>query len=178
MASYRSPISSMKSGRPRRPMDWYAGSVNGAVAATSSNVGWAILPSQLHPETDPTLMALRISATIRLGQTAVNGSIVGVGIIAHPYLTTAGVASDALPGAANFPTPVTMGDADWAYLWLCPEATNIALGTICDNQLGPQGLSLSKARRRLGNNQSLLVVIQTISLSVDYHIHVRSLIKE
>ncbi len=155
-------------------MDWYCGDFNGLIAPGTGNIqcDWLILPSELHEQTtDPTLMATRVAlaAEVAGGGTLTNNeSIVALGIIAWNYV------DDTIPTPC--PGPLRDCDADWIYWWAAPGVPTTS-GVFHTNG-GADTNILSKARRRLGNDQSLLIAVESLVQSYNFHLHARCLIKE
>ena len=104
----------------------------------------------------------------------VGGSIIALGVIAWDY-----VDYSVDPAATPEPCPNPLEDCelDWVFLWTLPlvGTTGAFLG---GNANGPDRDRASKAKRRLGSQSSILVVIASIGVTVNYHAHVRCLIKE
>ncbi len=157
------------SSRPTRPMDWVSGELNEVQVGATAFCQWLVLPSYLKENfTDPTAMALRVWATASMTGAGITDAIAGVGIIAWDSV------SDATP--APCPGPLTNPELDWMWLWKVPVTGTTPNTTFyndrCDSDRG------SKARRKLGNQTSLLIVVQSLVLDFRYHIHARALIKE
>ncbi len=149
-------------------MDWYCGEAEGTVG-NSPFCTWLILPSVIQLLQDPTAMAIRVAAvTSPVSAPGGNTSILAAGIIAWNYL------DDSVPNPC--PGPLTECDADWMWWWAAPD---VAGPVIVSANGGADTNILSKARRRLGNDQSLLLVAQTLGpVDHNFHIHARALIKE
>ena len=168
-----------RSGRPRRPMDWIVGdmdSTSSQAANPTPFCDWLCDPVTMAEQfTDPTLMATRV-AIHAAPQSSPPSSLhgFGFGIIAWNFATDAA-------GAALMPQcPRLFGDTcqdeDWIFKWLSPRVTGD--DSVSGNG-GADSVIESKARRRLGNDKGILLVVQTMgSIAFDYHAHVRCLIKE
>ena len=157
------------SGRPRRPMDWYCGNFDGITVEGVPECAWAILPSELHEETtDPTLMASRVALRNNpVTAPANNAAIAAFGIIAWNYV------DDTVPTMC--PDPLANCDFDWVWWHGSPRVVNDASP---EGNGGSDTQILSKARRRLGNDQSLLFVVSSVGQPWNFHLHARFLIKE
>ncbi len=164
------------SGRPHRPMDWYCGDFDGTVATAENKCKWLIKPSQMHALSDPTVMALRMAFIYGIGDAgaATNQSIISFGVIAWNYLSVDGVPDDDPP--TDCPSPITQCDADW--LWLVDNPFAIGNTGNGGNAFGPESHVSSKARRRLGNDKSLLLVVDAFASGYNFHAHGRVLVKE
>lgn len=163
------------SSRPRRPMDWECGGQDGALlAADQKDCDWLIPPSDFRTGyTDPTLMSTMVwGQFVSIGPAGVTG-IAGFGIIVVSAF------DDAAPTAASCPGPVSDCDADWVYLFLAPFAQQDA-GVRESHSPSVELDRRSQARRRLGNDKAILLVSELVGTSTDvnYHWHVRCLIKE
>jgi hypothetical protein len=153
-------------------MDWYHSETGQFLPANTHAAAWHILPSTIQPElTDPTLMALRAFIGIKTSQLPLAlGAFVGVGVIAWNYV------DDNIP--LQIPSVMAPdGDMDWIARWV-----GVALpGTFDGTQLNPNifdNTHLVKARRRLGNDRSLLIVYQTVDVAAFIGMDLRTLIKE
>jgi hypothetical protein len=154
-------------------MDWYHSQGLGGVAPGDRIGGWHILPSVIQPDlTDPTLMATRIVASGRTAATTLFGGFAGVGLIRWNYI------NDALPD----PLPNVFspdGDMDW----IARVVTAVPSGTLAGSILQFSFLDKqyeSKARRRLGNDSSLLIVFanEVDQSDINFASDIRTLIKE
>jgi hypothetical protein len=75
------------------------------------------------------------------------------------------------------PGPLTNCDFDWAWWWGAPLTSNSGLQKFGNGAADTN--IISKARRRLGNDQALLVVAEALGeANWDFHMHARVLIKE
>ena len=152
-------------------MDWECGDFNGGLAADTRACHWLVPPSELRDGyTDPTLMA-----TMAWGRFAGTpnsaGDIAAFGIIVVSAFDDADPVGDACPG------PITDCNADWIYLHYVPYVP--FAGSLVVS--GPDVSELdrrSSARRRLGNDKGILLVAENVGIAVDFHWHVRCLIKE
>jgi len=160
------------SSRPARPMDWYHSESAGFNPPNTHSAAWHILPSVIQPDlTDPTLMAARAFVGMRtLSYSTALGAFVGIGLIAWNYV------DDATP--LQIPSvQAPDGDFDWIARWVGIVHPSTLPGT----DLNPNifdNTHLVKARRRLGNDRSLLVVFQTVAVSAYIALDLRTLIKE
>ncbi len=152
-------------------MDWYCGDYEGVVPAGTAVCDWLILPSLLHENTtDPTLMATRVAAQMNIQVQADNTSIAAIGIIAWNHV------DDIVP--VDCPGPLSNCDFDWIWWYAVPATAAVSPGHLWGNG-GADTTILSKARRRLGNDSSLLVVVEALGTgSWDFHMHARLLVKE
>ena len=161
------PVLGASRTRASRRQDWYAMSGNGSAASTKVGT-WGILPSVISLETDPTAMAIRMFGFVG-GTVDSTGDTVGIGVIAWSYVP----GSDAVPAA--IPGPVSDGSADWMWWWVAPFVTQVGTSF---SFVESDSVINSKARRRLGNDRSLLVVVESVGITANYHYHGRALIKE
>jgi hypothetical protein len=156
-------------------MDWYHAQITVANLGINQHIAeWLILPSDIQENlTDPTLMAIRAFLNMRTTSECCFtgfGGFAGIGVIAWNYV------DDNVP--LDIPQVLSPdGDMDWIARWIgvapmtTPAGTNLN-PNIFDNT------HLNKARRRLGNDRSLLVVFETVDISANYAIDLRALIKE
>jgi hypothetical protein len=153
-------------------MDWYHSETGQRLFINEHAAAWHILPSTIQPElTDPTLMASRAFVGIRTFETPIiPGAFAGIGLIAWSYV------DDNIP--LQIPSVMAPdGDMDWICRWIGV----VPQGTPAGTQLNPNifdNTHLSKARRRLGNDRSLLIVYQTVDVGADFGLDLRTLIKE
>ena len=159
-------------GRPRRPMDWECGDEDGQVAVNTKSCRWLVAPSILRDGyTDPTLMSTMVWHFARILQASAAGSIVALGIIVWNGVTDVDPAGDECPG------PITSCEADWVWLMLYPLVPGSATNTLLET--GGQELDRrSQAKRKLGNDKGILLVVETVGVAADFHVHTRHLIKE
>ncbi len=162
-------------GRPRRPMDWECGHIDGTQAAGTKTCKWLVLPSVLRDKyTDPTLMASMVWGVSSISGTGpVSAPVHGFGIIVVSAF------DDADPLAAACPGPLTDCNADWVYLFY--DTVSVAGASPFVNTGGPAGCDLdrrSSAKRRLGNDKGILLVSEAEEGGFLFHYHVRCLIKE
>ncbi len=158
-------------GRPRRPMDWECGNID-AIVGGNKVCKWLIPPSELIAGyTDPTLMSTMVWLTLHtVGASTSNQPIAGFGIIVVTAFSDAAPTGDACPG------PVTDCDADWVYLNFAPAVNGVVVQTTMGSELDRR----SQAKRRLGNDKAILLVLEEFSGLANFngHAHVRCLIKE
>ncbi len=152
-------------------MDWECAQLasNGVVGISAA---WVVLPSVMKTRyTDPTLMASRwfLGAKTTVAQGASAG-FAAVGLIAWDAV------SDAVP--ALIPDPLQQCELDWItrFVWPIPAGDPITILNGVDFDLA----HLSKAKRRLGNQTSILYVatVTAVSGAVNFAADVRVLIKE
>ncbi len=130
-------------------MDWYH-SISNALIFGDNEVacGWHILPSEIQPFlTDPTLMASRAFVhMLAYGEVG----FAAIGLISWNYI------DDGDPNPC--PNPLTPdGDMDWIARWVGPYTTQVGAPVQLLNPNIFDNTHLSKARRRLGNDRSLLI---------------------
>ena len=165
-------------------MDWECGDMDSTELGFTEGVEgggrckWLIDPFDIHQDyTDPTLMALRVSTVLKATVDPPNDSaLIAVGIISWNYL-----AADAAPTQTPDPCPSPIHDCelDWAWLWTVPLVAGTAgVQNIYHFATGPGDDIVSKARRRLGNDRSLLMVVDSYAVGARFHVHARALIKE
>ncbi len=156
-------------------MDWYHSQSFVSLGPGQKSSTWHILPSVIQPDlTDPTLMALRAFLQFRLDAGTTTGTgFVALGIIAWSYVT------DAAPTlAADTPSVMSPdGDMDWIARWVSPVLNGTNAGTLLSPNIF-DNTHLVKARRRLGNDRSLLIVYESVNLSASIALDLRTLIKE
>ncbi len=161
------------SGRPRRPMDWECGDIERIVPAGTKQCEWLIPPSELKAGyTDPTLMSTMVWGQSQMTSTGADASsVLGFGLIVVSAF------SDVNPTGDDCPGPLTDCDADWVYLWLAPTAVR-TVSTVTYT-IGSSDLDRrSQAKRRLGNDKAILLVVESIGSEFAAHYHARCLIKE
>ncbi|WP_283548166.1 hypothetical protein [Lactiplantibacillus plantarum] len=154
-------------------MDWLYGEIDGTTDGADPFCNWLVTPSVLRENfTDPTAMSLMVWARMAPNEDPTNNSAIGaIGIIAWDAV------SDDEPDPC--PGPLTNPERDWMWLWYTPWVAND--GTTADSVSHTWECDLqlrSKARRRLGNQTSLLVVAQSLIIPAQVHLHARVLIKE
>ncbi len=164
--------------RPRRPMDWIVGhvdSVDIGQAMLAPTCKWLCDPAELRDEfTDPTLMAVRVAGQVSPGSATSGQAAFGFGIIAWNFATD-GAGNSLVPTECPRLFDEECQDEDWIYRNLAVYTSGFT-GYFTVN--GEDGLS--KARRRLGNDKGLLLVVQSATAAdqFNFHYHVRALIKE
>jgi len=151
--------------------DWENVLVSGSALANAIVGDWALLPSAVRTEyTDPTLYATRLFARLNTrGAVGVSPpSAVAIGLIDWSAF------DDSLP---IFPGPITDGNLDWIVRYVEPLAPTMPTdGTIFSLVLDTT--HLSKARRRLGAENGILVVFETSNIIGDFAADVRMLLRE
>jgi hypothetical protein len=154
-------------------MDWYhsESGVNylfsGSIAAA-----WHILPSDIQENlTDPTLMATRAFVGMRTETSPTNAvGFLSVGLIAWSYT------SDLEP--LEIPSVMSPdGDMDWIARWVGVVPYGAPAGFLPNPNIF-DNTHLVKARRRLGNDRSLLIVFQAVDVTGHIGLDLRTLIKE
>jgi hypothetical protein len=153
-------------------MDWYHSETGQRLFINEHAAAWHILPSTIQPYlTDPTLMATRAFCAIRTFETPiVPGAFAAIGVIAWNYVT------DFIP--LEIPSVLAPdGDMDWICRWIGVAPQGTPAGTFLNPNIF-DNTHLSKARRRLGNDRSLLIVYQTVDVGADFGLDLRTLIKE
>ncbi len=167
------------SARPRRPMDWIRGgidSVGTGQAAQTPLCDWLCDPAELRDEfTDPTLMVVRVAGMHQATAATGGQAVFGFGIIAWNFATD-GAGNSLVPTQCPRLFDDECQDEDWIYRSITPYVAGITgFGQVDGGEA-----SMSKARRRLGNDKGLLLVVQSATAGdvFNYHYHVRALIKE
>ncbi len=169
--NFRRPFGVAGSRKSRK--DWYGLSTfNGVVVAGTPMCSWAILPSVIDTElVDPTVIMCRIAYLIsNATQPANNSSVFALGLIRWNFI------DDTIP--TQCPRPLTDVDADWLYWAASPYTSQVPAGSLGSNGSGPESLVRTKAKRKLGNDSSLLwsVEVGAGSVSVNFHMHGRALL--
>ncbi len=168
--SYTSSRSS-SSGRPVRPMDWECAQLaTNALPTDGISCAWVVLPSVMRGRyTDPTLMASRWWLDGTVAAQGAAGGFLGVGLIAWDSPT------DATP--ALCPDPLDQCDLDWITRHVWPRAAT--QGAALLNGVTFDLDHLSKAKRRLGNQSSILYVASSTGAgAATFAADIRVLIKE
>jgi len=174
--SFRGGASRGATGRPLRPMDWWRGTFNSNAAGSSVQCAWMMLPSLLQGLSDPTSMAARIAVATRTLDAATAGDTIAYGVIAWDYV-------DPITNAVPVPCPALIRlpleqDLDWLWRYDIPLAAGTPAGIVDSNSNGPESYVSTRAKRRLGNQSSLLFVAQNVGIGVEFHAHWRVLVKE
>ena len=146
-----------RGGGARRGKDWeYAiAQIQLAGGVTATLCDWLIPPTYVRENyTDPTLMATRWFVNLRLGNAGATANALGVavGIIAWDGI------DDSAPLASECPGPITHGDLDWITRFAIPVPSaeiGASYALVLDTT------HLSEARRKLGNQTSLLISAET-----------------
>ncbi len=158
--------------RPRRPMDWGAGFDQTNLGTNIALSDWIWFPTAVkHDHVDPTLMFTQVQWTLRLqAAQAAAGGWIGLGLIVWSSR------DDTVPNLP--PRPVSDANLDWVYNVIVPIPGSLANGTTITPYQTERFVS-SKARRRMGNDQGLLLCLENFSAApVDVAYAVRFLMKE
>jgi hypothetical protein len=158
-------------------MDWENGRVSCFMGPGNTLCrDWIVFPTVLRDGyTDPTLMASRwfvAAANNSQGQEFIAGAAIGIGLIVWSSK------DDSIPSAAATPLPLSDGELDWVNRWVIPIPQGQSSLETIYNEL--DNVHLSKAKRRLGQDNGILLVAETKLLSNSWGIStdVRCLIKE
>jgi hypothetical protein len=145
-------------------VDWEAAQFAGFVPNGGIFCDWIVEPDFINQNlTDPTLMATRWFGSFQ--NTFPTLGFAAAGIIAWNFV-------DPFLPPVECPDPISDGDFDWITRFVCTFTAATAVITISDSsQL------VSQARRRLGNDSSLLLVIST-EINLNFIVDARCLIKE
>jgi hypothetical protein len=100
------------------------------------------------------------------------GSFFNVGIIRWN-----GIMANILFSPPPSPYGLGGGNFDWMWRWVVLLPQNVASGMVFTNQ-GVDILIESKAKRRMGNDNGLLLVVAAIGIGFDWVIDVRYFFKE
>ena len=167
----RSMRAGRRSGRPVRGMDWGGQSlaINGVSSGATSST-YVLLPSVVRADyVDPTIMATRMTFGIYLPASSAGG-LVAAGVIAWSDI------NDVVP--SDPPGPITNVNQDWIIRQVFAIPPSYPGGFIGGPSLDTA--YYSKARRRLGNDRGLLLVVENFAtgVSLNYAVDVRFLLKE
>jgi len=164
-----------RTARPRRPMDWYRGSVQGTVSSAAEVCGWLVLPQAVASLTDPTLMACIVSGSLNIASGSAAGDVVTLAAIAWNFTDPV---TNAVPAPCPSPLTGTVDGQDEDWIWRLDYPLVAGVSGIF-NFFGPVETGLRiRSRRRLGNDRAILLVAAVIGPTVDFHVHQRSLLKE
>jgi hypothetical protein len=148
-------------------VDWEGGQFTYVLPSNSFGADWVIEPNFINQNlTDPTLMASRIIASITTATTSLSFTMIG--LIAWNF-------TDPFNTPLELPDPLAQTDYDWIIRW--GVAWTGAFGEPQYTHQGGEGLSVSQARRRLGNDKSILLVVST-DFGVTCSVDARCLLKE
>jgi hypothetical protein len=148
-------------------VDWEGGQFAAQIDQFSLYCDWVIEPDFINNNlTDPTLMATRWQGVIH--QFATPGLIpfAAMGLIAWNFV-------DPFSGPLECPDPILDSDYDWIARFVAINPTGSALFTV----ISADSLLISQARRRLGNDKSILLVVASESV-INFGVDVRCLLKE
>jgi hypothetical protein len=166
---FRRSRSNSRGGALRRPVDWEGGQFIGGLGANSIFCDWVIEPDFINQNlTDPTLMAIRWQGEFFHGTAPGIPSIAAAGLIAWNFV-------DPFFPPLECPDPILDADFDWVARFVIPQVGN---GAAVLHAITADSLLMSQARRRLGNDKSILFVIATEVFPTDFVVDVRCLLKE
>jgi hypothetical protein len=161
-------------------MDWVSGEIDSVIQGTLSTLTptcrWVCEEGDLVKNfTDPTLMATRVWGSTRPNGTTTANDVIAFGIIAWNFTRDATgtlVIPTECPDLFNDPD---CQDEDWVYRYFRPSSGGEGPGDVL--YLNDSDDRMSKARRRLGNDQGILMVVQGVG-AFHFHFHASFLIKE
>jgi hypothetical protein len=117
-------------------------------------------------------MAVTVTPTAPVASTAAG---VAFGVIPWNYVWLGELTPTPPPPIDACPGPFTQCDSDWMWTWYVPAVNG---QSIVGNGSADSNI-WSKARRRLGNDRALLLVVESVGdNSWAFHAHGRALIKE
>jgi len=160
------------SGRPLRGMDW--GGQRGQAGGVPDNgiaASWILTPADaMSGYVDPTIMAIRGLISLRLTANALGGWA-GAGVINWSGVQGA----TAVP--TQLPDPILSPNLDWMWRGVYPVPGGAPQNSNYDTVI--ENIYYSKARRRLGNTEGLLLVVSNdTGVTVEFAWDFRYLLKE
>jgi len=153
-----------------RPVDWEGAQIVASLPPNSIFGFWVVEPDFINQNlTDPTLMATRWQGTWVSG--SASDGFFTWGLIAWNFV-------DPLVVPTDLPDPISNSDYDWIARGVGAKFSGAGLQLFShDGDSG--GGAISQARRRLGNDSSILFVAATdLFVSATFILDVRCLLKE
>ncbi len=162
-----------KGGNRARPVDWEGALFGVSLGGNSIYADWVVEPDFINQNlTDPTLMATRIQGNA-FSNAGGGGFFYAFGIIVWNFV-------DPFLPPIEIPDPLVNADYDWIIRGVGHSVTAGGATSFIDiHNADDGGTWSSQARRRLGNDRSILAVFATETfVSAQFGIDVRCLLKE